>query len=419
MGGLGGLGGLGGSGGVFRDTTFYSVLDSFTDTDATAIASHSPSIGGAWTSVTGAATIESNKLSDNGADIQATVSSGLADCTIEVNLTANNDDFQGILFRKVDASNYYIVGLDNDNNVRVWRQIAGVWSNTNSSALTINSGTVYALKAVLSGNTLTFSVDGTVIFDAISVPSFTWATIHGVYTDGITWDGDVLFDDFKISRSDSSDLRVQLDSALIWLKADSLTGADGSAVTTWANEGTGQDFTQATAGNKPTLQTAELNGLSVVRFDGTDDVLLSAAAMSADQPCTFYCVAKRTGNLAAYNVILTQDPEVIAAGYANSANVWYVYTGTALTTQAATDSAFHYLTGTYNVAASIMRADGTAATVTLDDSEVTADTWAVGATNAAAAPLAGDIAEILLFTVLHTASQIAVVQNYLKTKWGL
>jgi len=196
MGGLGGLGGLGGSGGVFRDTTFYSVLDSFTDTDATAIASHSPSIGGAWTSVTGAATIESNKLSDNGADIQATVSSGLADCTIEVNLTANNDDFQGILFRKVDASNYYIVGLDNDNNVRVWRQIAGVWSNTNSSALTINSGTVYALKAVLSGNTLTFSVDGTVIFDAISVPSFTWATIHGVYTDGITWDGDVLFDDF-------------------------------------------------------------------------------------------------------------------------------------------------------------------------------------------------------------------------------
>src|SRR5687768_11145672 len=71
----------------------------------------------------------------------------------------------------------------------------------------------------------------------------------------------------------------------LWLKADAITGlADGDPVTTWADSsGEGNDFTQGTAGNKPIYKTSILFGLPVVRFDGTDDVLLGGD-LSADFP---------------------------------------------------------------------------------------------------------------------------------------
>jgi hypothetical protein len=218
-------------------------------------------------------------------------------------------------------------------------------------------------------------------------------------------------------------LSIQLDSALIWLKANTLTGADGSAVTTWANDGTGEDFTQATSGNKPTLQTAEQNGLSVVRFDGTDDFLSSAAGMSLTQPCMFYGVASRTGNLTASSVLVTQTTEAIAAGFDVTSGEWYTYTNPALVDQAAANSAFHVLACFYNeagVGTSLMYMDSlTGAGKTLDAGNVSADTFHVGATAAAASPLAGDIAELLMFQGTHTVAQRNLVINYLATKWGV
>ena len=172
-------------------------LSRFTAADATGLASYTPDIGGAWTVVTGAPTIESNKASDNSVDIQATVASGVANCTISVNLTANNDDFQGIVFRRQGASDYMIIGLDNDDNIRHWRQIAAVWDSPNSAAFTVSNATTYALKLVLSGTSMKFYVDG-VLYINVSETNFSGATIHGIYTDGVTWNADVNWDEFKI-----------------------------------------------------------------------------------------------------------------------------------------------------------------------------------------------------------------------------
>ncbi len=61
----------------------------------------------------------------------------------------------------------------------------------------------------------------------------------------------------------------------IWLKADAITGlVNNDPVATWTDSsGNGFNVTQATGSKKPLYKTSILNGLPVVRFDGTDDEL--------------------------------------------------------------------------------------------------------------------------------------------------
>ena len=70
-----------------------------------------------------------------------------------------------------------------------------------------------------------------------------------------------------------------------WWSADEISGLeDGDPVGTWSDRsGQGNDLTQATAAKRPTYQTNEQNGLPVVRFDGTDDIL-GPASFTLTQP---------------------------------------------------------------------------------------------------------------------------------------
>ena len=76
--------------------------------------------------------------------------------------------------------------------------------------------------------------------------------------------------------------------------ADTITGLeDGDPVATWPDQsGNSNDLVQATPAKKPTYQTNEINTtLPIVRFDGTDDFMISADA-SVTQPCTIFFVWK-------------------------------------------------------------------------------------------------------------------------------
>lgn len=67
-------------------------------------------------------------------------------------------------------------------------------------------------------------------------------------------------------------LPSQLTTLKLWLKGDTLTGATGDAITTWPDaSGVGNNATQSTGGNRPTLQTAHQNGLNVVRFNAANN----------------------------------------------------------------------------------------------------------------------------------------------------
>lgn len=206
----------------------------------------------------------------------------------------------------------------------------------------------------------------------------------------------------------------------LWLSADALGLSDGNAVSAWADRsGNGRDFGQATGDNQPTYQTNVQSGLPVVRFDGTNDLLTSDATQSLAQPCTYFFVASRTGNLTAFNVLLTQSTETLAAGFDNTADEWYTYDGTTIRTRAGTSNAFHILTAQFGANGDLMRTDGTQSTVVLADVDATTLTFDIGATNAAGAPLAGDIGEMIVYNALLSAAQIGTVETWLSGKWGI
>lgn len=68
-----------------------------------------------------------------------------------------------------------------------------------------------------------------------------------------------------------------------WYDASILTGADGSSVGAWLDQsGNEAHMYQSTSAAQPTLQTNELNGQNVVRFDGVDDFLSLTAPFDAN-----------------------------------------------------------------------------------------------------------------------------------------
>jgi hypothetical protein len=70
------------------------------------------------------------------------------------------------------------------------------------------------------------------------------------------------------SKDGTSDL-------VLWLDANTLSGDDGFFVGNWPDKsGWGNNASQTNSGNQPSLETLELNGQSVVRFDGYPDLRL-------------------------------------------------------------------------------------------------------------------------------------------------
>lgn len=86
---------------------------------------------------------------------------------------------------------------------------------------------------------------------------------------------------------------------LLWLKGDSLTGSDLDNIATWTDSsGNGRNFTQATEADKPNLEVAELNGMNVVHFTGSNTEFLTGPSLSgvATSASLFYVVKAATND---------------------------------------------------------------------------------------------------------------------------
>jgi len=72
-----------------------------------------------------------------------------------------------------------------------------------------------------------------------------------------------------------------LSNMTLRLRADLGITLNGATVSAWANQGTaGGSFTQGTASDQPTYVASALNGKPGVLFDGTNDFLTNASALS-------------------------------------------------------------------------------------------------------------------------------------------
>jgi hypothetical protein len=89
------------------------------------------------------------------------------------------------------------------------------------------------------------------------------------------------------------DAVAQEQNLLLWLNAATITGlADGASVTRWS-DGSGNGKDVSAAGVPPTYRSNQINGLPIVRFDGSDDELSTAAnfSLSGDPSFTVTLVA--------------------------------------------------------------------------------------------------------------------------------
>ena len=229
----------------------------------------------------------------------------------------------------------------------------------------------------------------------------------------------------------------------VWLKADAGITKDGSnLVSDWTDQsGNGNNFSQSTAGNKPTYTASAQNGLPAITFDGTNDYMTTAATLTLGTYSAFVVVSRPVWAASTYAGVWGHN--FSAAGTAGRAlgvtgsalNNWQnneIFScgngyGPSQTPYAfgpigtKTNNSYHLISagnGTANSfvrinRASIARAVVNAA-VTSSATSMSLGTWYLAATSDF---WNGGIAEVLIYNSVLSAGDITSVENYLRSKW--
>lgn len=210
----------------------------------------------------------------------------------------------------------------------------------------------------------------------------------------------------------------------LWADADAITGlSNADPVTTWEDQsGNGNDLAQSTSAAKPTYRTNVVNGKPVVRFDGTDDTMVTAAfASELAQPNTIIAVALFATTATTNRMIC----DGLAAGkrhamysHLNSGGKWTFYAGTTeVNGSVIATGAFHVVSAIYNGASSVLYLNG-AQDATGNTGSNPLSGLRLGSF-AGAAFLNGDIAEILVYDSALSTADRESVEEYLMEKYAL
>lgn len=241
-------------------------------------------------------------------------------------------------------------------------------------------------------------------------------------------------DSFPSSTFSPMDLGASL---LAWWKADSLALSNGAAVTSWSDSsGNGRTLTQATGANQPVFNTAQVNGLPVVTFDGTNDYLATAAFASPTSGASVFVVQKLTGanqyrtalcHAAAATWVSPFARVLLRVSDAGAGNGWQwivqdagLGANNVFDPSAATAAAWQIVEGHYDQANQDLVVAGSTVATQARTGALTSSTQPVfvGADTSLADNYVGQIAEIVYCSSL-TSSQRAQVRSYLQSRTAL
>lgn len=218
------------------------------------------------------------------------------------------------------------------------------------------------------------------------------------------------------------------DGLKLWLDASRITGkVDGDSITTWADiSGLGTDMSEAT--NPPTYKTAIINSLPVVRFDGTNDKLENNIT-DIDSDYSVFVVLKTSnpaqasgaGAFASHNTNASAKAFGITL---DGASNWRLAarnnasTADATATIGAADTNPTILTTTGDASGGKTYKDGVAGGTFADPTQGRLRFLRLGI-NRTTTFGAFDIAEVILYYRVLTASERASVLSYLGAKYGI
>lgn len=223
-----------------------------------------------------------------------------------------------------------------------------------------------------------------------------------------------------------------------WFRAHTLSLTEGQAVSPWPNEGSGPDVANTTGSQRPIYRANQVNGLAAVRFDGVDDRLKATGVGSALGTQNSNCVIV-VCRLASPLTTGDIKPVATCTGFGATQH-WYMRWG------AESDLKF----GLWNYAhrvSSIVLALGTWYVLTWRYSAANADLnpsynfrmrvngvdyyntadWGTTGTMdkfhiggaAAGWYFEGDVAEVITYDSPPSLTQVAEVENGLKTKYAI
>lgn len=235
---------------------------------------------------------------------------------------------------------------------------------------------------------------------------------------------------------------IHIDSLTLWLSADQQTGyADAAVVSPWTDiSGRAQACSEAT--NKPTYRTNVINGKATVRFDGTNDKLNSAAALSTFATVAVYtafAVIKTPGAFAAgasvcgiansvgllgaenasncrFGLLLDSTGNLRALNYDSGGQDSIAY-GSALSVATSYLVTWRHSGGNLYIQVN----NGAEASVASIDTDNLDAVLTLGYLDSAGTDYFGacDIAEMIMYDAALDATDILRVKNYLNTKYAL
>jgi hypothetical protein len=228
----------------------------------------------------------------------------------------------------------------------------------------------------------------------------------------------------------------RIDGLQLWLDAtkglfDATSGGnpvttDGSTVARWEDQsGSGYNVLQATSANMPILKTAVKNNKNAIRFDGSNDILVSANIPD--------------NNLLSVSVFSVVSPTNFGGGNAGrifergangflnfmnfSTSIAFLFGDVNVRGGSTTLSAFNLITSTATIGTGTANTrinKVLAASGNMGSSPSLANTtYQIGNRTAGDRAFNGDIAEIIVYNNLLTSLQIDQVEAYLYSKWGL
>ncbi len=228
----------------------------------------------------------------------------------------------------------------------------------------------------------------------------------------------------------------------LWLSADSnvftdtarTTPAtnDGDTIGGWGDQsGVAHHFSQSTSGSRPTLKLNIQNSKPVIRFDGTDDLMTNSAQVGTfivNTAYTYFIVWKATA-INTNGATTDQNDSIICdtGGYfgmfLKSAPTQWVYnwdgTSDSATTSIATGS-FMVSMGRHETGNLYSSVNGGSETSTASgNTQVTTGTMKIGNDRLGSNFLDGDIAEMIVYNVAVSTTNISNVITYLRTKYGI
>jgi len=224
------------------------------------------------------------------------------------------------------------------------------------------------------------------------------------------------------------------DGLVLWLDADDLstiTKDGGNLVSQWRDKSGGGNHAEASGIYRPLWVDAQLNNVSVIRFDGIQDVLNAGSGSDFDNITIFMVFKYVTGGVNGGNILRKwgSDGVIISAidldnnPYAFTVNTWETYR---VTFPTADISTYSLLTcrhdkslGSDNIQVWV---DG----VSKGTDNCTVDAGGDGADLVIGAAFADggfavkcDIGEVVIYDTPLGASDLAQVESYLNLKWGL